>query len=99
MFKRHRVWALIFAVFLVGTLIIVASWLWSSGPHGLFPAGMLVILFSYLLTLIRLYWIKIDVYSRGGWIRFCEKPWSYRFYFAILGWFWFVPSMLFLSKL
>jgi hypothetical protein len=98
-FKRNPIWLLIFSVFLLGVLVVAASWLWSTGRRGLLQAGMLIIFFSYLLTLIRLYWVKVDVYSRGGWIRFRENPWSYRLYFTILGWFWLIPTILFLSSL
>lgn len=86
-------------VYLFGLLVVAASWLWPGGPSGLFKIGMLVVLQGYLLTLIRLYWIKIDIHTKGGWVRFSERPWAYRSSFLILGWFWLIPSIWLLSDL
>jgi hypothetical protein len=60
--------------------------------------GFFVVLADYLLLLIFLYGKKVNVYARGGVIKFSEKPWGYRFYFFLLFLFWLVPSIGLMEK-
>lgn len=88
---------IVLPVFLLGLLIMASSWLWTGAPTHLFHIGLFLLLASYLLLLIALYWKKVNVYARGGVIEFREKPWSYRFYFVFLFMFWLIPNIILLS--
>jgi len=61
--------------------------------------GVLAVLAAYLAFLVFLYRKKVDVYARGGIIRFSESPWGYRFYFFLLLLFWLVPSIGMIERL
>jgi len=61
--------------------------------------GFLIILVSFSLLLIFLYFKKVRVYAREGWIRFEEKPWSYRFYFSSLLFFVFGLALFCVSRI
>ena len=84
-------------IFLLGLLTMMLSWFWAGAPTHLFLFGLFLLLASYLLLLIALYWKKIDVYARGGIIKFREHPWGYRFYFALLFITWLIPNIILLS--
>lgn len=89
---------MVITVSLLGVLTMMSSRLWTGAPTHLFHIGLFLLLASYLLLLVALYGKKVNVYTRGGIIEFHEKPWSYRFYFALLFMFWLVPSIILLSR-
>lgn len=84
--------------FVLGLLVTGFSWVISGVPSGLFFIGFSLILESYLLLLIFLYKNKINVYSRGGLIKYVNNPWLYRFYFFILVIPWVILNIILLSK-
>jgi hypothetical protein len=86
-------------IFFVGLSILISFRFFGGAPPHMLYLGFLVVLADYLLLLIFLYRKKVNVYARGGVIRFSEKPWGYRFYFFLLFLFWLVPSIGLMEKI
>lgn len=84
---------------LAGVILTLIVWMMGDAPGHLFFSGLFLALISYLLFVVTLYVKKSDVLSRGGWISFRQKPWSYRVYFLIILFPWFILTMLILSEL
>ncbi|KVD85179.1 hypothetical protein WS62_19800 [Burkholderia sp. ABCPW 14] len=89
----------IILIFFAGLSMLIFSGVWGESSPRMLYFGFLVVLAAYLLLLIFLYGKKVNVYARGGVIKFSEKPWGYRFYFFLLFLFWLVPSIGLVEKL
>ena len=82
---------------LVGVIVTLSAWVMGGLPNRLFFSGFFISLASYLCFVVTLYVKKIDVLSRGGWIKFEQQPWSYRSYFLVILFPWFILTMLVMS--
>ena len=74
----------IYALLFSGIVTLAFSWSLLGATSLPFKIGLTSILLCVQVLLASLYKRKVDVYSRGGVLKFSDHPWSYRFYFLII---------------
>lgn len=74
----------IYVFLLVGVTTLGISWPLLGAKSLAFKIGLTSILLAIQVLLSSLYRRKVDVYSRGGILKFADRPWGYRFYFLII---------------
>jgi hypothetical protein len=74
----------IYLFLLSGIATIGISWPLLGATSLAFKIGLTSILLAIQVLLASLYRRKVDVYSRGGILKYTDQPWGYRFYFLLI---------------
>jgi hypothetical protein len=74
----------IYAFLVGGVAAMGISWPLLGATSLVFKIGLTSILLALQVLLASLYRRKVDVYSRGGILKFTDHPWGYRFYFLLI---------------
>lgn len=74
----------ILGLLVIGVALSALSLMSFGASSVLLRAGLTLLLAAALVLLASLYHRKVNVYARGGVLKFGESPWGYRVYFATL---------------